>query len=627
VRGERLLVLLILALGSVACLLGLLVRPPSAATGVGAQLLDLIWVICTTALAISLLLGPGLAWRALGDPRRAPGLAFLPLPGIAMMVAAGALVWVLADQVDPRVVGFAAATPILGGVLGILIGSEPRRLLEPEEQRCLLVVGCVLGLAIGRALWSLGPEGELLAGTVSRTLEVGDRPDSRIPYHVTQVVANGAAPYGPLATELFSPYNFSSRGPLAGFASTPVVLLSGGRPPTGLPEQPWQPFDPQGFMAYRLAMMAFACTAFVALWDLTRRLAGAAAGRLALLLAATTPFLVHEVWFTWPKMLAAAFVLMAAICLIDKRPLGAGLLIGAGYLMHSMALLSLPILALIALWPLTGASLKKPRVRQLVLLGAGAGAWILAWRVANGAHFQQGEFLKYFTEAGTNFHPDPSIWIDFRLESVANTLVPMLLPFASADSAAISVVGATYPSSIHFFFQYWTTVPFGLAILLLPLLVVSLWRSLRRWPWAVTATVIVPFLLFAVYWGSSTSGMLREGLQTWVLTLFVVIGCEQAASHFGWLRSRPIRAILVLRILELLGMVLMPTLLTRHELIGEFALSDTVALAAIVGFAACLAWQVWSESPPRTEPVSGPSAARLACDGRPEYAGRSPRRG
>ena len=102
-------------------------------------------------------------------------------------------------------------------------------------------------------------------------------------------------------------------------------------------------------MAYRLAMMSFAAIAFLALWDLVRRLAGRRGAYFAVLLAATTPFLVHEVWFTWPKMVAAAMVLLAAICVIQRRPLQGGLLVGFGYLMHPGALLAVPTLGLIAL--------------------------------------------------------------------------------------------------------------------------------------------------------------------------------------------------------------------------------------------------------------------------------------
>ena len=148
---------------------------------------------------------------------------------------------------------------------------------------------------------------------------------------------------------------------MPGLASTPIVLLAGGHPPTAYPEAPWAPFDSRGFMAYRLAMMTFACTAFVSLWDLTRRLAGAGAARVALLLAATTPFLVHEVWFTWPKLLARVDGAAGRrSSVIGGRPLWAGLLAGLAYLMHPVALLSLPVLALLALWPLRGSRLEPP---------------------------------------------------------------------------------------------------------------------------------------------------------------------------------------------------------------------------------------------------------------------------
>jgi len=594
--------LIVAVLGGLGLLLGLLAAPGAAPHGTADQLLDVLRLLCTTALAISLLYGPGFAWRALNRPQRPGSLAFLALPGLGLLFLTGGLAWLLADSIDPRDLCFAILAPVQIWLIGMLVWVDPQPLLEPEERRCLIVVGCVLGLALARALWSLGPEGELYGGTISRTLEVGDRSDSRISYHLTQLVAHGAGPYGSLATSFYSPYNFSSRGPLPGLGSAPLVFLSGGRPPAALPEQPWQPFDAEGFMAYRVAMMTFACTAFVTLWDLTRRLAGAKAARLALLLAATTPFLVHEVWFTWPKLLAGSFVLMAGICLISKRPLAAGALAGLGYLMHPVALLSLPVLGLIALWPLTGARWNRPRLSQAVLLALGLVGFLIAWRLLNGDHYDQDSFVNYFKQAGLDFHPGLWTWTEFRLKSLATTVVPLLLPFAFADNPSINMVGGTSPPVIHYFFSYWTTVPFGVAIVFFPLLLASLWRGARRWPWAFTATILLPFLLFVVYWGSSSTGLMREGLHIWVLSLFVFVACQQAASGFPWLRSKAVKGVLLLRVAEVLAMTTVPTLVTRHELLGNsFEASDAVALLAMLGFAATLAWFVWSEP----EPLAG----------------------
>jgi len=591
---ERKVLLGLWALALLACALGPLAAPSAGQHGGAEQALDLVRIAATAALAIVLLLGPGIVLRALSG-RRA-GLGFLPLPGIALAVAVALIAWPLAGAVHPRLVCLLVLVPVLLLLPLGAIRAGPGELLDREERRCLLIVGCVFGLAIGRALWSLGPEGELYGGTISRTLEVGDRSDSRISFIVPQLVAHGLAPYGDVGASFFAPYNFSSRGPLPGLASTPLALIA-GRPPATFAEQPWQPFDPQGFMAYRVAMMALACTAFISLWDLTRRLAGPGAARFALLLAAMTPFLVHEVWFTWPKLLAASFVLLAGICVIESRPLRAGLLTGLGYLMHPVALLSLPALGLLALWPLRAPRWRRPQLGQLLALALGVAAFLLAWRLLNGDQYTQSGFLEYLGQAAPDTHPAVLDWLSYRVKSTANTLVPLLLPLSSASNGAINAIDGPSPASIHFFFQYWTALPFGVAIVFFPLLLASLWRAGRHWPWPVLATVVVPFAVFAVYWGGSSTGMLREGLQAWVLTLFVVVACQQARENFPWLRSRPIRALLALRAVELLVVAAGPAVATRHALISSsFALTDLAALATMLGFAALLARAIWSAS-------------------------------
>jgi hypothetical protein len=600
ISRERRVLLGLWCLAALSCILGVLARPSLGyETGGADQLLDLVRVLCATCLSLTLLLGPGLLWRA-ANGSRSPSLGFLPLPGLAVLIASGILAWVLASSVEPRLACFLVFGPLLGLLFGGMVGAGPDDLLDSEERRVLLIVGCTLGFAIARALWSLGPEGELYGGGISRTLEVGDRSDSRISNIIPQLVANGSSPYGPLGTSLFAPYNFSSRGPLAGLASTPIVLMSGGRPPAGLPEEAWLPFDPQGFMAYRLAMMTFASTAFLSLWDLTRRIGGRRAARVALLLAVTTPFLVHEIWFTWPKLLGASFVLLSGVAIVERKPFRSGLLVGIGYLMHPGALLSLSGLGLLALWPLKGASWRRPELKAAVLLVAGVSISLIAWRLANGSHYSQSGFTEYLHTAGSEAHPDLLHWLAYRGDSIANTFIPILPMFA--NSVSINVVGGTSPPVIHFFFQYWDGLPFGVGIVFFPLLLISLWRAWRLWQWPIFASIVAPFVAFAIYWGASRTGMLREGLQAWTLVLFAVVALQQAHAGFPWLRSRLIRAILSLRTVELLAIALGPALATNHVLISSrFAINDTVALVAMLAFAGGLAWLVWSTTPERLE--------------------------
>ncbi len=597
VSRERAAMLAVWALAALACLLGA-VDPPSAGghTGTGGQLLDLVRVLSTAALAVTLLLGPGILWRALSERRI--GLAFLPLPGMGLLVLTAGLAWALSHSVEPRLLCFAVLAPTLGLLLGGLLGGGPEDMLDGEEQRALLIVALALGLAIGRALWSLGPAGELYEGTISRTLVPEGRPDSRIPFLVPEMIANGGHPYGEAASALFAPYNFSSRGPLAGLASTPIVLLSGGSPELNLPEAPWRPFDPQGFMAFRLAMFAFTCTVFLSLWELVRRIGGIRAARFALVLGVSTPFLMADLWFTWPKLLAASFVLLGALCVIERRPFRGGLLAGLGYLAHPSALLGMSAIGLISLWPIKGARLWRPNLKAALLLVAGLALCVVGWRLVNGSHFMQEGFLDYVYQAYPEFEPPLGAWAEFRATSLGNTYVPLLLPLAHGHDISINAIGTISPGVIHFFFQYWTGVPFGFAIVFFPLLLISLWRAGRLWPWPIFAVVVVPAVGFAVYWGASLSGMLREGMQSWALTLLAVVALQQAGAGFPWLRSVPVRVILSLRGVEVLALAVGATLGTRHFhlLSDSFPLVDAVAVATILACALGIVAVVWSET-------------------------------
>jgi hypothetical protein len=597
VSRERATMLGVWAAAVVACLLGVL-DPPSAdlTPGLGRELLDLIRVLATSALAITLLLGPGLLLRAKGRSLR---LAFLPLPGLGLLALTAGIAWIAAAEIEPRLACFVLLTPVLGLMLGALLRLEPEEdLLDRDEKRMLLLVSLGLGLAIGRSLWSLGPEGELFEGSISHTIVAEGRPDSRISYFIPQLVNTGSHPYSAGSDALFAPYNFSSRGPLPGLASTPIVLMSGASPEIAAPEQPWQPFDSQGFMAFRLAMVTFGITVLLSLWELVRVLAGRRAARFAVLLGIGTPFIFADLWFTWPKLLAASFVLLGAVFLFERKPLRSGLAVGVGYLMHPSALIGLAALVPLALWPLQGANWRRPRLLPAALVVLGAGVFLVLWRLVNGDHYLQEGFFEYVYMAYPNPHPPLGDWLYFRANSLADTYVPLYLPVFQGDDISINAFGGGSPAVVHYFFQPWTSFPFAFAIVFLPMLLSSLWKAFRRWTWPVTAAILIPAAAFAVYWGASRSGMLREGMQSWVLAVLAVVAVQQAAAGFPWLRSKLCRAILSLRGLEVLALAVGATVGTRGLSVvrGGFGLVDLTAIATVVAFSLAIVWVVWLET-------------------------------
>ena len=106
--------------------------------------------------------------------------------------------------------------------------------MPAKAPRCALFV-LVFAVGLGVSTWSYGPEGELYGGTISRTLEVGPRSDSRISYNVIALLAHGDSPYGTQGTFYYASYNFHARGPIAGLGAGAVVMAGGASPARGLP--------------------------------------------------------------------------------------------------------------------------------------------------------------------------------------------------------------------------------------------------------------------------------------------------------------------------------------------------------------------------------------------------------
>jgi hypothetical protein len=93
--------------------------------------------------------------------------------------------------------------------------------------------------------------------------------------------------------------------------------------------------------------------------------------------------------------------------------------------------------------------------------------------------------------------------------------------------------------------------------------------------------------------------LLREGLQTWILTLLAVVAIEQYASGFPWLQSAAVRAVLALRSFEVLAVAVLPRLATAGRFYDHrFVLSDLVALASMLLASIALALAVWHERAP-----------------------------
>jgi hypothetical protein len=307
---------------------------------------------------------------------------------------------------------------------------------------------------------------------------------------------------------------------------------------------------------------------------------------------------------------AAWFLLLATYFIWQRRCLLAGGLWGLAYLCHPLALLSTP--ALLAIVFLEGAKEGRPRVAfsrrmgQCLSLFLGLAFCVGMWAFINRHHFVQTHFLTYVALA------------DGRVPTLANWLHSLHLFLLHSDNASINSMYQPSPSVVHFFFQYWTTLPFAVGIVFFPFLVRTLWKALfleRAW---LAFVFVIPFAAFSVYWGSGTSGLLREGLHPWVLglLLFCVVMWKRSPSEsvmtrhtqFTWLV-----AALLIRGFETMLMLLLTTIWTNHEFVSsEFALGDILSLLAVMVSVFLLhwlmlrhGWQMRSNSVKECEPDFG----------------------
>ena len=534
--------------------------------------------------------------------------AFLWVPGCLYLVIVGTLAWVLEFALRPQLVVTVLLVPIPLALLWSVYRVPIGRLVRDDEWVVLILVVLLLGIGIGRATWSQGPDGELYGGTISRTLEAEIRSDSRISYNVVMLVAHGDSPYGAKGRSYYAPYNFYARGPLAGLAAAPVVLGGGATPPRAYPDQAWEPFDAQGFATYRIVLMLLNAIVVLAAYGVLCRFLNRRVAIAGVVLVAMSPYIIREVWFTWPKLLAAAFALTALTAVLHKHPLAAGVLIGLGYLAHPSALFALP--AVILIWAAVrwrgapgicvapragvGARWLSAWARDAMWITLGCLAIYASWSLANQGHTHD-YFSSYLTSGGGRADLRFGEWFTSRLESAGNTLVPLRSFLTHASDGGINTVHpAAAPDVLRFSFLYYDTLPFAVGLLYFPVYLYGLARFAARSSALFAAAIVIPFLGFLVYWGATNAGFMREGVQfILVLSLLAAFLGHTIMGRRGQLETI-VHVCATARVAEVLFLVLVPTLATSGLFGREVTYAtDALALLLMIGSSLTLGWITW----------------------------------
>jgi hypothetical protein len=575
------------------------------------QVQQVLLILFCMAAGLCALIGPGILLRFYFPA--VTSSVWLPIPGTAMLAALGLLAWLGPFSLSPVVISVTGLWLICLVLTVFLIKRPLTSLLSKDETRVLGVIVLLIAIAVAKSSYSIGPSGELYGETISHTLEAGTRSDSRIPYHVVQLIALQQDPHSELAAKLFGGWSFSHRGPIAALVVAPIVLCADVEILPAMPDSTWTLFDPQGFAAYRISMMILASASLFIVYGLAKVLLGDRWDILAFLVVAAAPFAIHEIFFTWPKNLAASGVILAAYLVLRRRFFAAGLAVGAGYLCHPSALLCFPAILGMTLI-VTGDKTTlftnlRWRGRALFLTCAGLALWLAAWRLINWQHFEQGSFFQYFYDTAPFPLTIPN-WLRSRLISLDMTLIPLNAFFFHRFDLEMLPYDRAPQAWVQFIHQYWSTLPFGVGFAFYPVLVWLSAVGFRRakvWAWLVIAP---PFALFVVYWGAGSTGLLREGLHGWVfgLLLFAVVIWKvhlSSSRRFSMLAT----AALAFRGLETIAMLIPFSAWQRgYVLQRPYQASDLLMLLIVISGVCLLTSIVISQCSAATGfPTSAPS--------------------
>ncbi|MCA1840182.1 MAG: hypothetical protein LC723_07620, partial [Actinobacteria bacterium] len=212
--------------------------------------------------------------------------------------------------------------------------------------------------------------------------------DDHLQYRTAQFVYNRLD----VQTENFYyQWTITDRTPLAGLAFSEFVRTIGKSLPKtplyGLPQnlQGWRIPDPYSYWLYRLFIMLANASVIGAVGYLALKRFGRRVSSIAMGVAVVMPFTLLQVMMSYPKMLVAAYLVVALAILMDDGPLWlSGALAGLAYLTHPMALLYLPAMGVILIAKRFGVKKAAMRaVAWLVPIVILAGAWHV-WALGTG---------------------------------------------------------------------------------------------------------------------------------------------------------------------------------------------------------------------------------------------------
>ena len=544
------------------------------------------------ALIASLVVVPGLFWNCL-CPSRKLDITVLPIPGVLVLGVFGVFFW----KSNPDYT-FLPKIMLIGLYAAAVVFTFLRVFAEFVDQRAFterfrtsvgtpkaLVLTIYVLVLLQAAATGINPEKvaqEFGVGGSFPGRMIASPPDHLGPYNAATYYYDQLD--GLEQTGRFGEWGLTARGPLVPLGINTLLHTFDAIDPNPKKHRKskrqrkaeW-PLSERGehlARAYGWLLNSLVILGAYAL------LSALGASRFALVTAlvwlALSPVVVINTVFTWPKLLATYFVLLAIAAIVRRRTGLAGGLMALAWLSHPVGALLIPSVGLFALLV---APIRKPGTRLLermrfvapaAILGTLAMSPWLAFKLYLG---QPDPFATYITGGGRGFEPASSFeeWLQVRWNNVWYTLVPFVFYF---DGYMKSWIYGPLNDALRWFIQYAKSLPGHLGFsCFVPAYASVIHPSEDKICSAYRLALLVSsFAVTVIFWGYSADGLGRNALEPLSVLLIIF-----AVAFFPFTRSWLYFA---LPLLAIEGQALQ---------IGGFVFDEGFALER-VGFAAWLCW-------------------------------------
>ena len=519
-------------------------------------------------------LGGGIAVTALAATIQLPlSLAFTtlspPLMLVLLAASAGLLwrrrAWLMALAADPQVRLMAAAVGILFAV----------------------------GLSVAALPWD---RTSIPGHDTVGSFHVPNMPgDTLLQYRTAQILQNRL----PIeTTPYYVNYWFiSDRTPLTGLVTTFLTSAVGIKLPPALEalNAPWQLVDPYGYWLYRqISMLTNAmvlASALLVAWELL----GARVAKLGAVFTILSPYILINILFHWPKLLAGFFVVGFYFwCFVRRRPVLAGIFAAGGVLSHPVGALFLPGMFLFMLL--------ARRWRQFLLTALAAGVTASPWFFLTSVIYHHtSRMITYpigFALANPT-NPLPEIRTDLQIFihrpllsilndrwiTIRNTFTTWPFPYGLINSRNLRDAGTT----IYEIFR--TTFPgiFGAGLAIFGFATFK--RIVTQPFWAATlgASTICIFL----FWGFDPRAIGQEAFQPGA-GLWICLAAALIVSMPAWL----IRTVVIVSAVEWVGVTFL--LIDRTPSLGSWHISWFLIFALSLVLVGATTFAGWRAAQPST---------------------------